>query len=353
MGVKRNRAKQAKKAGLRYNPMAKPPNPRGPRLRDVFPKAGMAYPYSKTITNHIRRDDGILSEIRVYVEKVTTANVQPLIVAMVDDATKMATAAGPMRGEDPTDFLGEVRWRDTEFPWTKKTSETMFRSFILCLRAARLNRRMEPLGPSNFLEPSPLARSLDAFNDATKAMAWGAMDSKLVKWLRYGGMMKGAEDEEDEEHEADMRDEAKPVDTEEMKQITNNLAAVALANNHSKTPAFPIPTTPNGNASNHNASAPSSADTGKPSRHYGVRSAHAKEIPTGDLDEILKKLRLGRHIDEMAQAFAKSLGLEDRAAEPLPCEDYIPLEDYSDEDVKDTNMEAQQENEMDLDSGDF
>ncbi|KAK3694163.1 hypothetical protein B0T22DRAFT_533270 [Podospora appendiculata] len=366
MGVKRNRARKAKKTGFPYDRKAEKTQSfyairnsgfEFTRLRDVLPNRGLIYPYASTITNHHRRDRAILAAIVTHVDEPKTADVEPLIVAMIDEATRMATAAGSMCGKDVEDFLEEVRTRNAVALWTKGVYAAAFRALILCLRAARINWREKPRSPFTTELDSPLGRIMEAFNNATAAMAWGGMDSNLVIWLRYGGMnpvrdpMKAAEDEE--ESLVDMPNEAKPVDTEEIKKITAKLAAVVVEENHSEAPASPIQAPTNGNASNHNASAESSAVERKPSRHYGVRSTNVKEIPTGALDEILKKLRLSRQINEMSQVFAKHLALDERTAEPLPCEDYIPLEDYSDEEVKDGNIEEQQEDEMDIDSGDF
>ncbi|SPQ19214.1 658dc49a-26de-48e0-b497-a0ee77020c5a [Thermothielavioides terrestris] len=170
-------------------------------LRDLLPKAGMIYPFAKTLMKRPRSDVAVLSAIKNALDTPTlsTALLDDILAAIFHEATDLLQLLQQQKktyhhhhyddGLNPLAFTALLRARPAlHEPWTRRSAD-LFARLFLTLRAARLAWRARPRPPFDVGRHCRLARAVDAFVAVEGVLDWAGPG--LAEWLVRGGLDEG------------------------------------------------------------------------------------------------------------------------------------------------------------------
>ncbi|KAG7291996.1 hypothetical protein NEMBOFW57_002026 [Staphylotrichum longicolle] len=185
-------------------------------LRSKLPKAGMIYPFDRTLLRRHRRDLALTAGLRKDTHHVSPQLLDTRFSRMFELARQLLpqqqrsrgteTEAAAWDGIGPIAFIASLRQHEALAPWAQAVSDDLFISLFLVLGAARRNWYDTPRKPLDVAQHCELARAIDAFGRA-ETFEWTGVD--VVAWIRGGGLMfhgnkmagRNADDERRGKHE--------------------------------------------------------------------------------------------------------------------------------------------------------
>lgn len=192
------------------------------RLYDLVPRAGLRYPYPRTVTKRRQYDNNIMLAMAGS-EGVGRRKIQSLAVQIFDIGTELivfgdepetpaelvaeASEANAIITETiggalpigPIIFLKDLyeemisRGNKTKGEennkegWVCELRFGQFALFLMSLRSARLRWHLNTQHPYDVNEHCALARSIDKFNEEAERVDWAGVE--MVLWLTQGRMV--------------------------------------------------------------------------------------------------------------------------------------------------------------------
>lgn len=161
-------------------------------LFENAPKAGMTYPFERTLTRRNRSDAVIANAIKKGMEAslVTRALLEDAFSPMFEGATEMLRDGVDAEFRDnPIALIEKVRARPgVREVWLRCPLNTLSRVFLI-LRAARQNWHKNPRLPLDVAQHGKTAKAIDGFL-AVDDLNWGGL--AMIEWLLHGGLNLGS-----------------------------------------------------------------------------------------------------------------------------------------------------------------
>ncbi|KAH6628129.1 hypothetical protein F5144DRAFT_470653, partial [Chaetomium tenue] len=136
--------------------------------RSLMPKAGMLYPFTKTLMSRSRSDNGILTAIKAGtgVPQITTRLLDETFSRVFQEATDLLQGAKGRVSQfedDPIMLISSIRRLPAlQDIWMRRHLKFLVGIFLL-LRAARQNWHKKPTYPEDLSKHGKMALAIDKF----------------------------------------------------------------------------------------------------------------------------------------------------------------------------------------------
>ncbi|KAK3694172.1 hypothetical protein B0T22DRAFT_533277 [Podospora appendiculata] len=325
MAVKKSKGFKTNNKGLHHHANARGGDKLRVRTRklvflcDVFPKAGMIYPFFRKITNQSQRDARIASAMRIHVPRMKTRIVSSEMALVFEKATEHVLAGGRDYGTDPLKFMAELHERPGMPPWVSK------------------------MHPYDIEEHCTLTKSTNKFlHNAASTLVWGGEDSELTDWFRRGGMTSEHNGLDDPGKLDDLAGQLHFEDADNVDDTAMELDAdIRHPSSTTNTGTAPLALDPFD--TDYAVTAASGIKPESP-----VRAVNGSDVPNTDFRATMEKLHLTIRLKNSAQPLSDGVGLEEPTSNlSLGAHSTPGCADNSDVTVKE---DAEEESEIEKDT---